>query len=103
MSEPITSNCLPPDSSVCDPEDQTIIVAIYSLDGEKEKLIDYITFSNTTANALKSGNLVNAWLQDKQAPGSYVIRSGIGFLQDNGKPFIDSVWGEVKFRTGGER
>ena len=105
MSEPITSNCMPEDSSVSD--SNLIIVAKYRLEeGElfdfkgSRMPLEYVTLDLDTVNRLRADNAAMNMLEANRASGRFVIRIGEGH-QDGEYPVFEKVLDIINFRTGG--
>lgn len=105
MSEPITSNSLPPDNSVSD--SSLIIVALYRLEeGEtfdfkgSRMPLEYITLDFDIVNRHRAHQAAMNLLESHRAPGRFVIRIGEGH-QDGEWPVFEKVHDTINFRSGG--
>lgn len=105
MSEPITSNSFPPDSTWGD--SSLIIVALYRLEeGETFDFkghrmpIEYVTLELDTVNRLRADNAAMNMLEANRASGRFVIRIGEGH-QHGEWPVFEKVLDTINFRSGG--
>jgi hypothetical protein len=105
MSEPITSNSFPENSTWGDSD--LLIVALYRLeDGErfdfkgKRMPLEYVTLDLDTANRLRAENAAINMLEANRTPGRFVIRIGEGH-QTDAWPVFEKILDTINFRTGG--
>lgn len=105
MSEPITANCSPPDSTWGD--SNLLIVALYRLEeGEtfdfkgSRMPVEYVTLELDTMNRLRADHAAMNLLESHRAAGRFVIRIGEG--HQNGEwPVFEKVLDTINFRSGG--